>query len=126
MPASAKLILSVAAFLGAAAVVLGGFGAHALRSKVPAEMLAVWQTANQYHFWHALALLAVGLAAFHLPGSKWLTIAAALFVFGILVFSGSLYLIALGWTRALGTATPIGGVALVLGWFALALAALSA
>jgi uncharacterized membrane protein YgdD (TMEM256/DUF423 family) len=124
MPASARLILGIAAFLGAAAVVLGAFGAHALRSRVPPEMLAAWQTASQYHFWHVLALLAVGLTAFHLPGSKWLAIAAVLFVFGILVFSGSLYLIALGWARALGPATPLGGVALVLGWLALALAVL--
>jgi uncharacterized membrane protein YgdD (TMEM256/DUF423 family) len=124
MPASAKLILGIAALLGAAAVALGAFGAHALRTRVSPEMLAAWQTASQYHFWHTLALLAVGLTVFHLPGSKWLAIAAVLFVFGILMFSGSLYLIALGWTRALGPATPVGGVALVLGWLALALAAL--
>jgi uncharacterized membrane protein YgdD (TMEM256/DUF423 family) len=102
MPASAKLILGMAAFLGAAAVVLGAFGAHALRGRLPPEMLALWQTANQYHFWHALALLAVGLIAFHLPGSKWVPIAAALFLLGILMFSGSLYLSALGRARALG------------------------
>ena len=120
MPASAKLVLGVGALLGAAAVVLGAFGAHALKSRLPAEMLVLWQTAVQYHFWHVMALLAVGLTAFHVPESNWLNAAAVLFVTGILIFSGSLYLLSLGAPRVLGIATPIGGLALVLGWLALA------
>jgi len=81
----------------------------------------VWQTAVQYHFWHALALLAVP----RLPGA-WARRAGWLLIAGILVFSGSLYALALGAPREVGMATPIGGVALILGWAAFAAAALKA
>jgi uncharacterized membrane protein YgdD (TMEM256/DUF423 family) len=126
MPAGAKLILSLGALLGAAAVVLGAFGAHALKARLAPEMLAVWQTAVQYHFWHVLALLAVGALALHLPESRWLHGAAGLFVLGILSFSGSLYLLSLGAPRALGIVTPLGGLAFILGWLALAIGVLRA
>jgi uncharacterized membrane protein YgdD (TMEM256/DUF423 family) len=109
------------ALLGAAAVTLGAFGAHALKSRLPADMLALWQTAAQYHFWHALGLLGVGLAAFHLPG-PWMKAAGWLTVAGTLAFSGSLYALALGAPRALGVLTPAGGLGLILAWLCLALA----
>jgi uncharacterized membrane protein YgdD (TMEM256/DUF423 family) len=126
MPASTKLVLSFAALFGAAAVILGAFGAHALRARLSLDMLAVWQTAVQYHFWHALALLAVGILGLHLPHSNWLHAASLLFICGILIFSGSLYLLALGAPRGLGVATPVGGLALILGWIALSVAVLRA
>jgi uncharacterized membrane protein YgdD (TMEM256/DUF423 family) len=88
-------------------------------------MLAVWQTAVQYHFWHVLALLAVGVAGFHVPGT-WLMIAGWLFVAGILLFSGSLYALSLGGPSWLGPVTPLGGAALILGWLALAVSFLAA
>jgi len=88
-----------------------------------ADALAVWQTAVQYHFWHALALVGIALALPHLPG-VWTRAAGWLFVAGIVVFCGSLYALALGAPRALGIVTPLGGVALILGWLAFAVAAL--
>ncbi|HEU4650196.1 MAG TPA: DUF423 domain-containing protein [Croceibacterium sp.] len=100
---------------------LGAFGAHALKARLGGEALSVWQTAVQYHFWHALALLAVP----QLKGA-WAKLAGWLFVAGIVVFSGSLYALALGAPRELGMVTPIGGVALILGWAAFAAAALKA
>lgn len=126
MPAGAKLIFCLGALLGAGAVALGAFGAHALKGRLSPEMLAVWQTAVQYHFWHVLAVLVVGLLAMRWPQNGWLHSAAGFLVAGILIFSGSLYLLALGAPRVLGMATPVGGFAFILGWLALALAALRA
>ena len=113
-----------AAILGALAVVLGAFGAHALRNQVPADSLATWRTAVDYQFWHALALL--GLAAFagrtmEAGAATWrsLRIAAVGFVVGIVLFSGSLYALVLGAPRWIGAITPIGGVALIGAWLVL-------
>ena len=82
-------------------------------------MLAVWQTAVQYHAWHALGLLALGVTGFYLRNS-WMSAAGWLLVAGILLFSGSLYALALGAPRFLGAVTPFGGLAFILGWLALA------
>jgi uncharacterized membrane protein YgdD (TMEM256/DUF423 family) len=111
------------AWLAGVGVVLGAFGAHALRSRVSAEMLAVWETASRYHLVHALALLATAWAAERWPGG-WTSSAGWLFVAGILVFSGSLYLLAWTGARGLGAITPIGGVCFIAGWISLGLAAL--
>ncbi len=126
MPASARLFLSLGAALAAMAVVLGAFGAHALKGRLPAEMLAVYHTAVEYHFWHALGLLAVGLACLHLPDSFWLRAAGWLLAAGVLLFSGSLYLLVLSGARWLGAVTPFGGLAFVLGWLAFVIAVLRA
>jgi len=126
MPASAKLFLALGAVLGACGVALGAFGAHALRARLAADQLALWNTATQYLFWHALGVLVVGLACAQLPESAWLRTAGALLAAGILLFSGSLYLIALGAPRVLGAVTPIGGLAFLAGWAALAVGALRA
>jgi uncharacterized membrane protein YgdD (TMEM256/DUF423 family) len=104
---------------------LGAFGAHGLKARLSADMLAVWHTAVQYHAWHALGLLAIGLAGFHLEG-HWLKAAGWLLVAGIGLFSGSLYALALGAPRAFGMVTPIGGLGLILGWLAFAVAVTSA
>lgn len=82
-------------------------------------MLAVWQTAVQYHAWHALGLLAVGLSAVDFK-SPWMTAAGWLLAAGIVLFSGSLYALALGAPRILGAVTPFGGLAFILGWLAFA------
>lgn len=87
-------------------------------------MLAVWNTAVQYHLWHALGMILVGLSAANIAQSAWLRASAALLLAGIVLFSGSLYALALGAPRWTGAVTPIGGVAFLLGWLAFALAAL--
>ena len=123
MPATAKLFIFLGALAGAAGVALGAFGAHALKARLSADMLAVWQTAVQYHFWHALALIAIGiLIALALPGSALLRWAGWLMVAGILLFSGSLYALALSGVRSLGAVTPFGGVAWIAAWVLLAVA----
>ncbi|HSH07395.1 MAG TPA: DUF423 domain-containing protein [Burkholderiales bacterium] len=126
MPASAKLFLALGAALAACGVALGAFGAHALKARLSADQLALWNTATQYLFWHALGVLAVGFACAQLPDSAWLRTAGALLAAGIVLFSGSLYLLALGAPRGFGAVTPIGGLAFFLGWVALALGALRA
>lgn len=118
-----KLWLALGAGYGLLGVVLGAFGAHALRDRLSAEMLRVWETAVQYQFWHALALLALGLLASRLAGA-WLTAAGAAFAVGILLFSGSLYLLAFSGVRVLGAVTPFGGLFLIAGWVCLLVAVL--
>ena len=116
---------AVGAWLGALGVALGAFGAHGLKARVSAEMVAVWETAARYHVLHALALLATAWAVERWPGG--LTSAAGwLFLAGIVVFSGSLYALALTGVRALGAITPLGGLCLIAGWICLALAAMRA
>jgi uncharacterized membrane protein YgdD (TMEM256/DUF423 family) len=97
-------------------VALGAFGAHGLKARLSAEALGVWQTAVQYHAWHSLGLLAVGLSI----ESIWAKAAAWLLVAGILLFSGSLYALALGAPKGLGIVTPLGGLAFIAGWIAFA------
>ncbi|HEY9130522.1 MAG TPA: DUF423 domain-containing protein [Dyella sp.] len=102
---------------GASAVILGAFGAHALRDTLDARGIELWHTAVQYHFWHALAL---GVATFATGRSaRW---AGILFAVGIVLFSGSLYALALGAPRWCGAITPLGGVAFIAGWVVLGLA----
>ncbi|MEO8486406.1 MAG: DUF423 domain-containing protein [Betaproteobacteria bacterium] len=115
-----RLALVLGALLALAAVALGAFGAHALKSRLAPDMASVWQTAVQYHGWHALALLACGLLLLHRPEAAAVAIAAWLFIAGIALFSGSLYMLALTGTRALGAVTPLGGALLLAGWAAFA------
>jgi len=113
------LLGAVAAFL---AVTLGAFGAHGLRGRLSPEMMAVFQTAVQYQMYHALAILLVAATMGHLSG--WLIQTAGwAFVVGIVLFSGSLYALALSGVTILGAITPIGGVAFLIGWACLAFAA---
>jgi uncharacterized membrane protein YgdD (TMEM256/DUF423 family) len=102
------------------AVALGAFGAHALKARLSPEMLAVYETGVRYQMFHALALLAVAWAATRWPGSTAITAGGWLFVAGTLLFSGSLYALSLSGVRGLGAVTPIGGLAWLLGWAALA------
>lgn len=110
---------SLSAFL---AVVLGAFGAHALKARLPADLLAVFEVGVRYQMAHALALLAVAWAHTRWPGAV-LTTGGWLFVAGTVFFSGSLYLMTLTGTRWLGAVTPIGGVAWLAAWLCLAWAA---
>lgn len=120
MNTGAKLFLSLGSILALSAVAIGAFGAHALRARVSPEMLAVYQTGVQYHFYHALGIALVGLAFFHLPDSTALRVAGWLMVAGIFLFSGSLYALALSGQKWLGAVAPIGGTAFILGWAAFA------
>jgi uncharacterized membrane protein YgdD (TMEM256/DUF423 family) len=114
------LLGAVAAFL---AVTLGAFGAHGLRGRLSPELMAVFQTGVQYHMFHALALLLVSAALPRMDG--WLVHTAGwAFVAGIVLFSGSLYVLALTGVTMLGAITPLGGVAFLVGWACLAFAAL--
>ena len=106
-------------------VILGAFGAHGLRARLSPEMLVVFETGVRYHLIHALGLLAVAWAVSRWPGS-YVSIAGYLFVAGIFIFSGSLYVLAITGIRWLGAITPIGGVCLIVGWGLLAVGVLRA
>src|SRR3954468_24331066 len=118
MPSTFMLRGALAGFAG---VAFGAFGAHGLRGRLTPEMLAVFETGVRYQMYHALALLLVAALAARTPGT---TIAAAgwLFIAGIVIFSGSLYLLAVTGVTVLGAITPIGGVAFLAGWALLAFA----
>lgn len=106
----------VSGFLG---VALGAFGAHGLKGRVEAELIAVFETGVRYHLIHALALLAAAWASTRWPGA-WTGAAGWLFVAGTVLFSGSLYALALSGQRWLGAVTPLGGLAFLAGWACLA------
>ncbi len=123
-----KTILQWAALLGALAVALGAFGAHGLRSVATETVVATFETAVRYHFYHVFALLTVGVLAPHFPhGERQWHWAAGSFLVGIFIFSGSLYLLTaskvndwgLNW---LGAVTPLGGLAFIAGWIGMAVA----
>lgn len=114
--------LLLAALFGFTGVGLGAFAAHGLKNRLSAEYLAIFQTGVTYQLVHALALLAVALLTVHVPG-RLTTWAGALFCLGIVLFSGSLYLLTLTGVGKLGIVTPFGGLAFLAGWFCLGLAA---
>ena len=122
MTTSAKIFLAAGGFAALAAVALGAFGAHALKARLPADALAVWHTAVEYHAYHALGLLVIGLVAQHLPESLLLKWSGGLMLSGIALFSGSLYALALTGERWLGAVAPVGGSAFLLAWALLAAA----
>lgn len=115
-------LLLTAGISGALAVALGAMGAHALKDVLDAYAMEVYTKAATYHFYHALALLGVGVYAVHRP-SVWLQWSGRLFVIGTVLFSGSLYVLALTGVRQLGMITPLGGVAFIGGWLCLAVGA---
>ncbi len=114
-----RLFALAGATLALVGVALGAFGAHALRERLSPEDLAIFETGVRYHMYHALALFAVAWAASRWPGTA-VNAAGWMFIVGVLVFSGSLYALVLTDTRWLGAITPLGGVALILGWGLLA------
>ena len=122
MGASPRWVLPVAALLGASGVIAGAFAAHGLRGQVTADQLNAWETAAEYQLMHAVVLLAVscwqpGFASNRLR--PWLIRACSLMTVGIVIFSGSLYLLVLTGVGMLGAITPIGGTALVVAWLML-------
>ena len=126
-----KSFLIIAALLGALSVMLGAFGAHALKSKLPVDTLEIFETAVRYQFYHVFALLAAGMLAQYFPGSL-ITWSGRLFIAGIILFSGSLYLLTyfkaagnqhMNW---LGAITPVGGLCFIGGWILVAIAIIRA
>ena len=119
-----KLFLVIASISGALSVVVGAFGAHALKKLVSDESVSTFETGVRYQFYHTFALLAVAILFNFIPG-RWLTAAGWLFIFGILLFSGSLYLLTVlkatntVGMRGIGIITPIGGLFFVAGWLSL-------
>lgn len=109
-----RIIIALASFLLAIAIAAGAFGAHALRTILSPERLETWQTAVQYHAWHALGLMIIALVGLHFQVS--LTWPATLIFAGILIFSGSLYALCLSDIGWLGAITPIGGLCFIAGW----------
>ncbi|WP_248746690.1 DUF423 domain-containing protein [Pseudomonas sp. MWU12-2037] len=114
--------LLLAAFFGFTGVALGAFAAHGLKDRLSAEYLAIFHTGVTYQLVHALALFGVALLATHIPG-RLVTWAGLSFALGIILFSGSLYLLTLTGVSKLGIITPFGGLGFLIGWFCLGLAA---
>jgi len=123
-----KQIIVTAAILGMLAVIFGAFGAHSLKAVLSPQQLKVWDTAVQYHFYHVFALLF--LSTFVRVESKLIFASYCLFAGGILLFSGSLYILSCSsildwsWARYLGPVTPVGGLLFISGWLCMALVAL--
>lgn len=115
--------LAIGAMLAGTAVACGAFGAHGLQARLSPSALATWQTAVDYQFIHAVGLLLLGALDERLK-APWSAAAALSFIVGTLLFCGSLYALALGGPRLLGALAPVGGLAFISGWLALALAAL--
>ena len=115
MQPQARRFCQLAAILLGLATILGALGTHALRSRLPAARYEILQTALHYQYFHSLGLLAVGLLLDRI-GAPLLRIVGWLLFTGVLLFSGSLYLILAGAPRLIGALTPLGGIALILGW----------
>ena len=125
MNTTAKLFLTLGSMSGALAVIIGAFGAHGLKDKLCEEMLAVYKTGVEYHFYHTLALLGIGLLSLHLK-SALLTASGWSMAVGILLFSGSLYALSISGIKILGAITPIGGLFFIIGWVLFATAVIKA
>jgi uncharacterized membrane protein YgdD (TMEM256/DUF423 family) len=122
MSPTAKLFLILGGINAVLVVMLGAFGAHGLKVKLTAEMLAVYQTGVHYHLFHALGLLAVGLVATQIADSVWLKWSGWLMLVGIILFSGSLYVLSVSGLRWLGMVTPFGGLAFIAAWIVFVIA----
>jgi uncharacterized membrane protein YgdD (TMEM256/DUF423 family) len=117
----AKFFISTGAFLATLGIILGAFGAHGLRTKLGPHMMEVWQTAVHYHMYHALGLILIGILSQQMGSSTLIRWSGGLMLIGILVFSGSLYLLALTGLRWLGAITPLGGISFIISWLLLTL-----
>ncbi len=120
----ARIFLFLGAINAFLSVALGAFGAHALRGRLTPEMLDIYHTSVQYQIFHAIGLIVIGILALHFPNSGLLRWSGWLMFFGIVVFSGSLYVLAVTGVTWLGAITPIGGTAFLVSWLLLAIMAL--
>jgi uncharacterized membrane protein YgdD (TMEM256/DUF423 family) len=116
MPGSARLFLVIGCIAALLAVAIGAFGAHGLKARMPPELMLIYKTGVEYHFYHALGLVLVGLAAVQLPESAAIKAAGWAMVAGIVLFPGSLYLLALTGLGWFGAITPFGGAAFLAAW----------
>src|SRR5262245_54870109 len=115
-----RTFLLIGAVFGFLGVALGAFGAHALKSRLSPEMLTVFETGVRYQMYHTFAVLIVAAAIGHIGNARLLVVAGWLFSAGILLFSGSLYVLALAGVGIFGAITPIGGLLFLIGWACLA------
>ena len=113
-----RIILLTASVFLALAVIIGAFGAHALKPKITDDLMQVYRTGVEYHFYHALGLLLLGVLSFQMPSSL-LNWSAFFLAAGIILFSGSLYLLAVTGIKWLGAITPLGGLSFIAGWILL-------
>lgn len=117
-----KIIFSIGSILAGLAVIAGAFASHSLRGYLPEASLSIWQTGVKYQMYHSLTLLLIALVMrLDDDSSLWVKISAIAFIIGILLFSGSLYILSLSNIHWLGIITPFGGIALILGWLCLAI-----
>ncbi|MEW6060504.1 MAG: DUF423 domain-containing protein [Bacteroidota bacterium] len=123
MKQTQKIFLSTAAVLGFTGVALGAFGAHGLTSVLSPEALSVFDTAVRYHMYHALSLFVVGILL-HFNNQRFLLFAGWSFIVGVILFSGSLYVMTIGNIRGVGVITPLGGIGFLAGWLFLLLSVL--
>jgi uncharacterized membrane protein YgdD (TMEM256/DUF423 family) len=121
---TAKAALAVGSIAMMMAVAAGAFGAHVLKKALDPELMAIYQTAVQYHIYHALGLLVIGLLSLYITSGALLRWSSLLMIIGIVLFSGSLYALSLSGVRWFGAITPIGGIALLGSWLLLAIAVL--
>jgi uncharacterized membrane protein YgdD (TMEM256/DUF423 family) len=126
-----KVFLAIASLLAGLSVALGAFASHGLKDKLTERALEIFETATRYQMYHALALMLVAILLMQgelMPvetAQPWLNAAGYAFIAGVIVFSGSLYALSFSGIKVLGAITPIGGVAFMVGWGCLAIAALS-
>lgn len=111
-----KLIIMLAGINGFLAVSLGAFAAHGLKERLSPELITTFQTGVQYHIYHALALFGIGILVLNFPAANLLRISAYLMLAGIVLFSGSLYVLSITGIRWLGAITPIGGLCFLAAW----------
>ena len=124
MPVIAKLFLCVGSLTALLAVLLGAFGAHGLEKIVTGDLMATYKTGVEYHFYHALGLVLLGVLATNIPVNIWLKISGWSMLTGIVLFSGSLYILSIFNLRWLGMVTPAGGLLFIIAWISLIIAVL--
>ena len=117
----AKFYLLLGSINALLVVLIGAFAAHGLKARLTVENMAIFQTGVQYHFYHAVGLILVGLIAWHIPTSPYLRWSAWLMIMGIILFSGSLYALSITNIRWLGMITPVGGMAFIIAWLLLSI-----
>lgn len=116
---TAKLFLLLGSANAMLAVIIGAFGAHALKARLDESLLKIYQTGNEYHFYHALGLILVGVIAMNIPASIWLKVSGWSMFIGIILFCGSLYLLSIFNLRWMGMITPLGGLLFIIAWLSL-------
>ena len=116
MPAIAKLFICIGSLTALLAVIIGAFGAHGLENMMTEDLMDTYKTSVEYHFYHALGLILIGILLIQLPDLSLLRIAGWMMFAGIIIFSGSLYILSITGIKWLGAITPIGGTAFIISW----------